>query len=88
MGHLTSCLVYPSGTHVMADGRVKVRGFFNNEWDLAHRLRDLARLMGLRRLSPRVERHQCPRHERHSSARSSAVRCARSMVADTRPVHC
>jgi glyceraldehyde 3-phosphate dehydrogenase len=45
-GNPASCLIDPSGTQVTADGRVKVRGFFDNEWGFSHRLLDLARLVG------------------------------------------
>jgi glyceraldehyde 3-phosphate dehydrogenase len=45
-GDPASCLVDPSGTQVTADGRIKVRGFFDNEWGFAHRLLDLACLVG------------------------------------------
>jgi glyceraldehyde 3-phosphate dehydrogenase len=45
-GDPASCVVDPSGTQVTADGRVKVRGFFDNEWGFSHRLLDLARLVG------------------------------------------
>jgi glyceraldehyde 3-phosphate dehydrogenase len=41
-----SCLFDPSGTQVTADGGVKVRGWFDNEWGFSHRLLDLARLVG------------------------------------------
>jgi glyceraldehyde 3-phosphate dehydrogenase len=44
-----SCLFDPSGTQVTGDGRVKVRGWFDNEWGFSHRLLDLARLVGRRR---------------------------------------
>jgi glyceraldehyde 3-phosphate dehydrogenase len=45
-GDPASCLFDPSGTQVTADGRIKVRGFFDNEWGFSHRLLDLARLVG------------------------------------------
>jgi glyceraldehyde 3-phosphate dehydrogenase len=41
-----SCLFDPSGTQTTADGGVKVRGWFDNEWGFSHRLLDLARLLG------------------------------------------
>ncbi|GIE96718.1 type I glyceraldehyde-3-phosphate dehydrogenase [Paractinoplanes rishiriensis] len=41
-----SCLFDPSGTQVTADGGVKVRGWFDNEWGFSNRLLDLARLVG------------------------------------------
>jgi glyceraldehyde 3-phosphate dehydrogenase (phosphorylating) len=41
-----SCLFDPSGTQVTADGGVKVRGWFDNEWGFSHRLLDLTRLVG------------------------------------------
>jgi glyceraldehyde 3-phosphate dehydrogenase len=41
-----SCLFDPSGTQATADGGVKVRGWFDNEWGFSHRLLDLARLVG------------------------------------------
>jgi len=41
-----SCLFDPSGTQVTADGGVKVRGWFDNEWGYANRLLDLCRLVG------------------------------------------
>jgi glyceraldehyde 3-phosphate dehydrogenase len=41
-----SCLFDPSGTQTTADGGVKVRGWFDNEWGFSHRLLDLARLVG------------------------------------------
>ena len=44
-----SCLLDPSGTQVTADGGVRVRGWFDNEWGFSHRLLDLARLVGDRR---------------------------------------
>jgi glyceraldehyde 3-phosphate dehydrogenase len=46
-----SCLFDPSGTQVTRDGRIKVRGWFDNEWGFSHRLLDLARLVGDRRMS-------------------------------------
>jgi glyceraldehyde 3-phosphate dehydrogenase len=45
-----SCLFDPSGTQTTADGGVKVRGWFDNEWGFSNRLLDLARLIG--ELSP------------------------------------
>ena len=36
----------PSGTQTTADGGVKVRGWFDNEWGFSNRLLDLARLVG------------------------------------------
>lgn len=41
-----SCLFDPSGTQTTADGGVKVRGWFDNEWGFSNRLLDLARLVG------------------------------------------
>jgi glyceraldehyde 3-phosphate dehydrogenase len=41
-----SCLFDPSGTQATADGGVKVRGWFDNEWGFSHRLLDLARMLG------------------------------------------
>ncbi|MFI5896394.1 type I glyceraldehyde-3-phosphate dehydrogenase [Actinoplanes sp. NPDC051513] len=41
-----SCLFDPSGTQATADGGVKVRGWFDNEWGFSNRLLDLARLVG------------------------------------------
>lgn len=41
-----SCLFDPSGTQTTAEGGVKVRGWFDNEWGFSHRLLDLARLVG------------------------------------------
>jgi glyceraldehyde 3-phosphate dehydrogenase len=41
-----SCLFDPSGTQTTADGGIKVRGWFDNEWGFSHRLLDLARLLG------------------------------------------
>src|SRR3954453_10081938 len=41
-----SCLFDPSGTQATADGGVKVRGWFDNEWGFSHRLLDLTRLVG------------------------------------------
>jgi glyceraldehyde 3-phosphate dehydrogenase len=46
VGDPASCLFDPSGTQTTRDGRVKVRGWFDNEWGFAHRLLDLARLVG------------------------------------------
>ncbi|WP_229072312.1 type I glyceraldehyde-3-phosphate dehydrogenase [Actinoplanes sp. DH11] len=43
-----SCLFDPSGTQTTADGGVKVRGWFDNEWGFSNRLLDLARLVGER----------------------------------------
>jgi glyceraldehyde 3-phosphate dehydrogenase len=43
-----SCLFDPSGTQTTADGGVKIRGWFDNEWGFSHRLLDLARLVGHR----------------------------------------
>ncbi|HET6479090.1 MAG TPA: glyceraldehyde 3-phosphate dehydrogenase NAD-binding domain-containing protein [Actinoplanes sp.] len=43
-----SCLFDPSGTQTTADGGVKVRGWFDNEWGFSSRLLDLARLVGER----------------------------------------
>jgi len=47
-----SCLFDPSGTQTSADGGVQVRGWFDNEWGFAHRLLDLARLVGEREAVP------------------------------------
>ncbi len=47
-----SCLFDPSGTQVTADGGVKIRGWFDNEWGFSNRLVDLARLVGKRRPAP------------------------------------
>ncbi|MEV8507859.1 type I glyceraldehyde-3-phosphate dehydrogenase [Actinoplanes sp. NPDC051475] len=47
-----SCLFDPSGTQTTADGGVKVRGWFDNEWGFSHRLLDLARLVGEREPVP------------------------------------
>ncbi|HEY0534619.1 MAG TPA: glyceraldehyde 3-phosphate dehydrogenase NAD-binding domain-containing protein [Actinoplanes sp.] len=41
-----SCLFDPSGTQTTADGGIRVRGWFDNEWGFSHRLLDLARLVG------------------------------------------
>jgi glyceraldehyde 3-phosphate dehydrogenase len=41
-----SCLFDPSGTQTTADGGVKVRGWFDNEWGFSNRLLDLVRLVG------------------------------------------
>jgi glyceraldehyde 3-phosphate dehydrogenase len=43
-----SCLFDPSGTQTTADGGVKVRGWFDNEWGFSHRLLDVAHLIGAR----------------------------------------
>ncbi|SNY33756.1 type I glyceraldehyde-3-phosphate dehydrogenase [Paractinoplanes atraurantiacus] len=43
-----SCLFDPSGTQTTADGGVKVRGWFDNEWGFSNRLLDIARLVGER----------------------------------------
>ncbi|MEV6306824.1 type I glyceraldehyde-3-phosphate dehydrogenase [Actinoplanes sp. NPDC051861] len=43
-----SCLFDPSGTQATADGGVKVRGWFDNEWGFSNRLLDLARMVGER----------------------------------------
>jgi glyceraldehyde 3-phosphate dehydrogenase len=43
-----SCLFDPSGTQTTADGGIKVRGWFDNEWGFSNRLLDLARLVGER----------------------------------------
>ena len=43
-----SCLFDPSGTQTTADGGIKVRGWFDNEWGFSNRLIDLARLVGER----------------------------------------
>jgi len=50
-----SCLFDPSGTQATADGGVKVRGWFDNEWGFSNRLLDLARLVGDE--SPVTSRH-------------------------------
>ncbi|MFI5491872.1 type I glyceraldehyde-3-phosphate dehydrogenase [Actinoplanes sp. NPDC051859] len=47
-----SCLFDPSGTQATADGGVKVRGWFDNEWGFSHRLVDLSRLVGEREPVP------------------------------------
>lgn len=47
-----SCLFDPSGTQTSRDGGVQVRGWFDNEWGFAHRLLDLARLVGEREAVP------------------------------------
>jgi glyceraldehyde 3-phosphate dehydrogenase len=47
-----SCLFDPTGTRTLADGRIKVRGWFDNEWGFSHRLLDLARLVGEREPVP------------------------------------
>ncbi|MFI5933212.1 type I glyceraldehyde-3-phosphate dehydrogenase [Actinoplanes sp. NPDC051494] len=52
LGNPASCLFDPAGTRVTADGRVKVRGWFDNEWGFSHRLLDLARLLGERESVP------------------------------------
>jgi glyceraldehyde 3-phosphate dehydrogenase len=44
-GQPVSCLFDPSGTQTTADGGIKVRGWFDNEWGFSHRLLDLARLV-------------------------------------------
>jgi glyceraldehyde 3-phosphate dehydrogenase len=49
-----SCLFDPSGTQTTADGGIKVRGWFDNEWGFSNRLLDLARLVGER--SPAASR--------------------------------
>jgi glyceraldehyde 3-phosphate dehydrogenase (phosphorylating) len=41
-----SCLFDPSGTRTTADGGVRVRGWFDNEWGFSNRLLDLVRLIG------------------------------------------
>ncbi|MDT5030424.1 MAG: hypothetical protein QOC94_595 [Actinoplanes sp.] len=51
-GNPVSCLFDPSGTQTTADGGVKVRGWFDNEWGFANRLLDLARLVGQREVAP------------------------------------
>jgi glyceraldehyde 3-phosphate dehydrogenase len=51
-----SCLFDPSGTQATADGGVRVRGWFDNEWGFSHRLLDLARLVGNRCVAPAVVR--------------------------------
>jgi len=51
-----SCLFDPSGTQATADGGVRVRGWFDNEWGFSHRLLDLARLVGRRSVAPTVAR--------------------------------
>ncbi len=50
-----SCLFDPSGTQVSADGGVKVRGWFDNEWGFANRLLDLSRLLGRADPEPAAE---------------------------------
>lgn len=49
-----SCLFDPSGTQTTADGGVRVRGWFDNEWGFSNRLLDLARLVGTPRVTPAV----------------------------------
>ena len=49
-----SCLFDPSGTQTTADGGIKVRGWFDNEWGFSHRLLDLARLVGNHCATPAV----------------------------------
>jgi glyceraldehyde 3-phosphate dehydrogenase len=44
-----SCLFDPSGTQVTADGGIRVRGWFDNEWGFSNRLIDLSRMIGERR---------------------------------------
>jgi glyceraldehyde 3-phosphate dehydrogenase len=51
-----SCLFDPSGTQATADGGVRVRGWFDNEWGFSHRLLDLARLVGQHSVTPTVLR--------------------------------
>ncbi|WP_213003156.1 type I glyceraldehyde-3-phosphate dehydrogenase [Winogradskya consettensis] len=43
-----SVMFDPAGTRTTADGRLKVRGWFDNEWGFSHRLLDLTRLLGQR----------------------------------------
>jgi glyceraldehyde 3-phosphate dehydrogenase len=45
-GNPASCLFDPSGTQTTADGGLRVRGWFDNEWGFSHRLLDLTRLVG------------------------------------------
>ena len=52
-----SCMFDPSGTQTTADGGVKVRGWFDNEWGFSHRLLDLARLVGEREPVPAGARY-------------------------------
>ncbi|AGL15336.1 type I glyceraldehyde-3-phosphate dehydrogenase [Actinoplanes sp. N902-109] len=53
-----SCLFDPTGTRTTTDGRIKVRGWFDNEWGFSNRLLDLARLVGDRAPVPAgAERH-------------------------------
>ncbi|WP_082771927.1 type I glyceraldehyde-3-phosphate dehydrogenase [Actinoplanes sp. TFC3] len=47
-----SCMFDPAGTRTTADGRIKVRGWFDNEWGFSNRLLDLARLVGNREPVP------------------------------------
>jgi glyceraldehyde 3-phosphate dehydrogenase len=47
-----SCMFDPSGTQTTADGGIKVRGWFDNEWGFANRLLDIARLVGARESVP------------------------------------
>jgi glyceraldehyde 3-phosphate dehydrogenase len=49
-----SCLFDPSGTQTTANGGVKVRGWFDNEWGFSHRLIDLACLVGRTAPEPAV----------------------------------
>jgi glyceraldehyde 3-phosphate dehydrogenase len=51
-GNPASCLFDPSGTQTTADGGVKVRGWFDNEWGFSNRLLDLSRLVGAREAVP------------------------------------
>jgi glyceraldehyde 3-phosphate dehydrogenase len=51
-GNSASCMFDPSGTQTTADGGIKVRGWFDNEWGFANRLLDLARLVGTREAVP------------------------------------
>jgi glyceraldehyde 3-phosphate dehydrogenase len=47
-----SCMFDPSGSQTTADGGIKVRGWFDNEWGFANRLVDIARLVGVREVLP------------------------------------
>jgi glyceraldehyde 3-phosphate dehydrogenase len=47
-----SCMFDPSGTQTTADGGIKVRGWFDNEWGFANRLLDIVRLVGAREAVP------------------------------------
>jgi glyceraldehyde 3-phosphate dehydrogenase len=55
-GDPASCLFDPSGSRTTADGGVRVRGWFDNEWGFSHRLLDLVRLLGLSTVGQRGSR--------------------------------